>query len=100
MQIKKGYSDQTRQWKVNYIYIYISASFPIQGLQGISCWLLVISSKAMASDGAELGPQPRPGTTAEVLAATEYPAEDCAVCFEVLGEAWSRTVNVKHSRWK
>jgi len=41
----------------------------------------------MASDGAELRPEPRPGTTAEVLAATEYPAEDCAVCFEVLGEA-------------
>ena len=60
----------------------------------------MVTPKAMASDGAELRPEPRPGTTAEVLAATEYPAEDCAVCFEVLGEAWSRTVNVKNSRWK
>eukprot|EP00435_Cladocopium_sp_Y103_P033154 s2830_g8.t1 len=42
----------------------------------------------MASGADEPRPEePRPGTTAEVLAATEYPAEDCAVCFEVLGEA-------------
>eukprot|EP00434_Breviolum_minutum_P039181 symbB.v1.2.034783.t2/scaffold4552.1/size38125/3 len=33
------------------------------------------------------GVDARPGTTAEALTATEYPAEDCAVCFEVLGEA-------------
>ena len=83
MQIKQGYSNQTLQWKTLHNLI-------ITSIKGISCWPLV-TPKAMASDGAEL-PEPRPGTTAEVLAATEYPAEDCAVCFDVLGEAWSRMV--------
>ena len=58
---------------------------------------------AMASPPAELPEQPaeqpgvdlRPGTTAEALTATEYPAEDCAVCFEVLGEAGLNCLKVK-----
>ena len=61
----------------------------------------------MASPPAELPEQPaeqpaeqpgadaRPGTTAEALTATEYPAEDCAVCFEVLGEAGLNCLKVK-----
>ena len=57
----------------------------------------------MASPPAELpeqpaeqpGVDPRPGTTAEALTATEYPAEDCAVCFEVLGEAGLNCFKVK-----
>lgn len=41
------------------------------------------------------GVDARPGTTAEALTATEYPAEDCAVCFEVLGEAGLNCLKVK-----
>ena len=59
---------------------------------------------AMAPPPAELpetepaeqpGVDARPGTTAEALTATEYPAEDCAVCFEVLGEAGLNCLKVK-----